>query len=84
MGKPSAVVGALLGSQAVRETNEAVHTYLGNLVPTQQLQHLDCTITYVPKPGEQDQNDDQEEGLKIPPIITAFEDATLLCASKSL
>lgn len=41
-------------------------------------------ITHVPKPGEQDQNHDQEECLKIPPIIIAFEDATFLCSTKNL
>lgn len=58
--------------------------YLCNPVPIQQLQHFDCIINYVPKAGEQDQNDDQEECPKIPPIITACEDAILQCASKSL
>lgn len=37
----------------------------------------------MPKPGDQDQKGDQEECLKIPPVMTALEDATLLCSSKS-
>lgn len=43
---------------------------------------LACTITCVPKPGDQDQKGDQEECLKLPPIMTVLEDASLLYASK--
>lgn len=38
--------------------------------------HLTCTIARVPKPGDGFKSD-QEECLKVLPVMTALEDATL-------
>lgn len=45
-----------------------------------QLRCVTCTVTHIPKPGDQDQKGDQEECLKIPPVMTALEAATGYCA----